>query len=282
MVLGAVVLAVTGAEALYADMGHFGNGPIRLAWFGLVLPALVLNYFGQGALLIARPAGGQEPVLPAAAGLGAVPDGRARHGGDRDRLAGDRSRARTRSPGRRSSSDSCRAWTSAHLGEQTIGQIYIPSVNWILYVAAVLVAVLVPALVAISPSRLRRGGDRDHAGGHAAHVLRDPLRLGATRCWLCLGATGSLHPRRRRIFRRDLLKVADGGWFPLVIGACVFTLMTTWRRGREHPVRAARRDVGPLEPFLDSLLRDPPQRVPGTAVFLTATPASCRTRCCTT
>jgi len=269
VVLGAVVLAVTGAEALYADMGHFGKGAVRIGWFGLVAPSLVLNYFGQGALLILRPEAVQNPfylLLPGWAlypmvGLAtaatviasqAVISGaysitkQAIQLGFLPRLSVVQTSARER------------------------GQIYIPGINWVL-LAAVLAAVVGFG----SSSRLASA----YGVAVTATMLVDTLLAffvirfaWGYPLWLCLFATGFFVAVDVAFFSATLLKVADGGWFPLVIGAGMFTVMTTWRKGRSILVDRLRASSVPLKPFLDSLFRDPPARVPGTAVFMTATP----------
>jgi len=269
VVLGSVVLAVTGAEALYADMGHFGKGPVRIAWFGLVAPALVLNYFGQGALLINNPEAVQNPfylLLPGWAlypmvGLATVATAIASQAtisgaysmtkqaiqlGFLPRLAVVQTSARER------------------------GQIYIPGINWML-LAAVLAAVIGFG----SSSRLASA----YGVAVTATMLVDTLLtffviryLWKYPLWLCLFSTGFFIVLDLAFFSATLLKVVDGGWFPLLIGAIVFTLMMTWRQGRSVMFKRLRASSVPLKPFLDSLFIEPPQRVPGTAVFLTATP----------
>jgi KUP system potassium uptake protein len=269
VVLGAVVLAVTGAEALYADMGHFGKGAVRIAWFSIVAPALVLNYFGQGALLILRPEAVKNPfylllpdwalypmvvlaTLAAAIASQAVISGtysltkQAVQLGFLPRM------------------------TIVHTSAREIGQVYLPSINWVLC-AAVLVAVVGFG----SSSRL--------AGAYGvavtATMLVDTLltffviRFGwGYPLWLCVFATGFFAIVDLTFFSATLTKIHDGGWFPLVIGGVIFSIMATWRRGRDILIERLRSTSVPLEPFLQSLFVDPPQRVPGTAVFLTATP----------
>jgi len=177
VVLGAVVLAVTGAEALYADMGHFGKGAVRIAWFSIVGAGAGAQLLRPGRAADRAARGGEEPVLPAAAGLGALSDGRACHRGGGDRLAGgdlgDLFAHQAGGAARLPAAHDHRA----HLPRREIGQVYIPSINWVLCVA-----VLVAVVGFGSSSRLAgaygRRGHRDDARRHAAHVLRDPLRLG--------------------------------------------------------------------------------------------------------
>jgi KUP system potassium uptake protein len=269
IVLGAVVLAVTGAEALYADMGHFGKGPVRVAWFSLVAPALVLNYFGQGAVLIANPDTVRNPfylLLPewalypmvALATAATVIASQAVISGAYSLTKqavqlGFLPRLNI-------------VQTSAH----AYGQIYIPSINW------VLCASVVAAVIGFgSSSRL--------AGAYGVAVtgtmLVDTLltffviRFGwRYPLWLCIFATGFFLVIDVAFFAATLMKVDDGGWFPLVIGGFVFLVMTTWRRGREVLFERLSESSVPLKPFLKALFAEPPPRVPGTAVFLTATP----------
>jgi len=269
VVLGSVVLAVTGAEALYADMGHFGKGPIRFAWFGLVLPALVLNYFGQGALLIVDPQAVRNPFYLLLPGWALYPmvalATAATVIASQATISGAYSLTR-----QAVQLGFLPRMNIVHTSASTFGQIYIPSVTWIL-LAAVLVAVL------------GFGSSSALAGAYGvavtATMLVDTLlaffvvRYG----WgypllLCLGATGFFILVDIAFFSATLLKVADGGWFPLVIGAAIFTIMLTWRRGRDILLERLRSSTVPIEPFLESLFRDAPQRVAGTAVFLTATP----------
>ncbi len=269
VVLGSVVLAVTGAEALYADMGHFGKGPIRFAWFGLVLPALVLNYFGQGALLIVDPQAVRNPFYLLFPGWALYPmialATAATVIASQATISGAYSLTR-----QAVQLGFLPRMNIVHTSASTFGQIYIPSVTWIL-LGAVLVAVL------------GFGSSSALAGAYGvavtATMLVDTLlaffviRYG----WgypllLCIGATGFFILVDIAFFSATLLKVADGGWFPLVIGAFVFLVMTTWRRGREILLARLRESTVPLESFLGSLFRDPPHRVAGTAVFLTATP----------
>ncbi|HYG55612.1 MAG TPA: potassium transporter Kup [Burkholderiales bacterium] len=271
VVLGAVLLALTGAEALYADMGHFGKWPIRICWFGLVLPALVLNYFGQGALLIADPKAIDNPfylafpswalypmvVLATAATV----------------IASQASITGTFSLTRQAIQlGFLPRLNIVQTSAQAYGQIYIPGVNWFL-----LVMVLAAVLYFGSSSKLA------HAYGVAltgTMLVTTILTFFVIRyAWhyplvLCIAATGFFFAIDIAFFSSAMLKTADGGWYPLLIGAGVFTAMATWRRGREVMFTRLHESAVPLEPFLQSLFVDPPQRVPGTAIFLTATPDS--------
>ncbi len=269
VVLGAVVLAVTGAEALYADMGHFGKGPVRIAWFALVAPSLVLNYFGQGALLILRPEAVQNPFFLLLPGWALYP------------MVGLATAATVIASQATISGAYSMTKQAIQLGflpRMTVvqtsarerGQIYIPAINWLL-LAAVLAAVI------------GFGSSSQLASAYGVAVtgtmLVDTLLtffviryLWGYPLWLCVFATGFFLVVDLVFFGATLLKVVDGGWFPLAIGAIVFTVMTTWRQGRSIMFQRLRSSSVPLKPFLDSLFVEPPQRVPGTAVFLTATP----------
>ncbi len=271
VVLGSVVLAVTGAEALYADMGHFGKGPVRIGWFSVVAPALVLNYFGQGALLIQNPAAVQNPfflLLPSWAlypmvGLATV----AACIASQATISGAYSITK-------------QAIQLGFLPRLTViqtsarerGQIYIPGINWLL-MAGVLAAV-----IGFGSSSALAGA---YGVAVTATMLVDTLLtffvirfLWRYPLWLCVFATGFFLLVDVAFFASNLLKINDGGWFPLLIGGAVFMLMITWRQGRGIMFKRLRASSVPLKPFLDSLFVEPPPRVPGTAVFLTATPES--------
>ena len=269
VVLGAVVLAVTGAEALYADMGHFGKAPVRIAWFGLVAPALVLNYFGQGALLMTQPEAADNPfyrLLPGWALYPMVALATA---------AGVLASQAVISGAYSITKQAIQLgflprMNIVHTSAREVGQVYIPSVNWILC------AVVLAAVIGFgSSSRLAGAYGVAVTGTMLVDTLltffviryawRYPL-------WLCILSTGFFLTIDTAFFSATLLKIADGGWFPLVIATCVFVVMSTWRRGRATLFERLQTSSVPLAPFLKSLLKDPPQRVPGTAVFLTATP----------
>ncbi|MEP7281958.1 MAG: potassium transporter Kup [Rubrivivax sp.] len=267
--LGAIVLVVTGGEALYADLGHFGKKPIRIAWYSLVMPALVINYFGQGALLLGRPEAVENPfylmapewarlplvflatmatviasqalitaafsVTKQAIQLGLLPRMRVLHTSVRD-----------------------------------VGQIYVPFVNWSLFALIVLAVALFKSSSAL-------------AGAYGIAVTLDMtittvmtffvIRYG----WkyplpLCLAATGAFFVVDLMFFASNALKLLAGGWFPLVIGGAMFMLMMTWVRGRRLMSDRLRDDAIDLTSFLEAIFVSPPQRVPGTAVFLSAEP----------
>lgn len=271
IILGAVVLCVTGGEALYADMGHFGKQPIRLAWFSVVMPALTLNYFGQGALLLAEPEAVKNPFFNMAPEWALLP------------LVGLATAATViASQALISGAFSVTKQVIQlgylprlqvlHTSVHDTGQIYMPFVNWGLFAAIVLAVMLFK-----SSSNL--------AAAYGIAVTLDMLittvltffviRYG----WnyplaLCLGATGFFFVVDVAFFSSNLLKLADGGWFPLLIGAAVFVLMVTWKDGRELLNVSLRSDALVLRGFLDSVFLCPPARVEGTAVFLTAQPGT--------
>jgi KUP system potassium uptake protein len=269
VVLGSVVLAVTGAEALYADMGHFGKKAVRVGWFSLVAPALVLNYFGQGALLLVQPEAVANPFYLLLPGWALYP---------MVALATAATVIASQAVISGAYSITKQAvqlgflprMNIVHTSAREIGQIYIPGVNWLLC------AVVVAAVVGFGSSSNLAGA---YGVAVTATMLVDTLltffviRYGwRYPLWLCLFATGFFLTFDLAFFSATLLKIADGGWFPLAIGACVFAIMTTWRRGRDHLFSRLRASSVPLDAFLKSLFQDPPHRVPGTAVFLTATP----------
>ena len=269
VVLGAVLLAFTGAEALYADMGHFGKGPIRIAWFGLVFPALILNYFGQGALLIADPKALQNPfyllapswalyLMVALATAATVVASQAT-------ISGTYSLTR-----QAIQLDYLPRMQVQQTSAKEIGQIYIPGAN------LVLLFVIVAVVIGFgSSSKLASAYGVAVTGTMLVTTFLTffVIRFG----WgyplaLCIAATGFFILVDVAFFSSALLKVAEGGWFPLALGALVFVVMTTWRRGRVLAIAAQRRTSIPLAPFLESLSAHPPIRVPGTAVFMAGDP----------
>ena len=269
VVMGAVLLAFTGAEALYADMGHFGKWPIRAAWFSLVLPALVLNYFGQGALLIANPAALSNPFYLAFPEWALYP------------MVGLATAATIIASQATITGAYSLTRQAVQLGflprmnivqtsARQYGQIYIPAINWLL-----LGLVLAAVFGFGSSSSLASAYGVAVTGTMTVTTILTffVIRYGwRYPLWLCVFATGFFFLIDVAFFSSALLKVFEGGWFPLVLGLSMFTIMTTWRRGREAMLRRLNEAAVPLQPFLKSLFADPPQRVPGTAIFLTATP----------
>ena len=265
--LGGVVLALTGAEALYADMGHFGKKPIRLAWFGFVLPALLLNYFGQGALLLGDPLAISSPfylmvpapllypmiVLSAAAAVIA----------SQAVISGAFSMTREAM-----SLGYSPRLAVVHTSREMSGQIFVPWVNRMLMV-----------LVILAVLGFRSSDNLGAAYGIAVTgtmTMTTLLALVVARkrwnwSWLTVLLVGVLFLIiDLSFFGANLLKVAHGGWFPLVLGVVLFSVMTTWRRGRELVVREIKQGGLALAPFIENIAEHPPLRVPGTAIFLTA------------
>ena len=267
--LGAVFLAITGAEALYADMGHFGRAPIRIAWFTIVLPSLVINYFGQGALLLERPDARVNPFfhlapdwalypLVALATIATVIASQAI-------ISGAFSLTQQAiqlgySP----------RFDIHHTSAHEKGQVYIPEINWLLMIAtvglvlgfrsstnlaaaygiAVTTTMVITTILAYVVAREQWGWSRGRAGAiTAAFLLVDLAFFGA-----------------------NLLKIQHGGWFPLLVAAGVYTIMSTWKKGRSLVAERLSAAEVPLDSFLALLAAHPPARVPGTAIFMTARP----------
>ncbi|MBP3979119.1 MULTISPECIES: potassium transporter Kup [unclassified Acidovorax] len=271
IILGAVVLCVTGAEALYADLGHFGKHPIRLAWFGVAMPALTLNYFGQGALLLAEPEAVKNPFFMMAPDWALVPlvvmATLATVIASQALITGAFSVTK-----QVIQLGYLPRLNILHTSVRDTGQIYIPLVNWGLFVAIVLAVVMFR-----SSSNL--------AAAYGIAVTLDMLittiltffviRYG----WgyplaLCIAATGCFFVVDLAFFTSNLLKLFQGGWFPLMIGGGVFVLMMTWKEGRRLLNDTLRADAIDLKGFLESVFLSPPTRVDGTAVFLTAEPGA--------
>ncbi|MBI5039678.1 MAG: potassium transporter Kup [Gammaproteobacteria bacterium] len=269
LVLGAVVLAVTGAEALYADMGHFGSTPIRQAWFILVLPALLLNYFGQGALLLADPTTVSNPfylqapawALPAMIGIATLATLIASQAVITGAFSVTRQAIQLGYLPRMQIN-----FTS----EQEIGQIYIPLINWML-----LLGIVALVLGFRSSSDLAAAYGIAVTGTMAIDtILGFVVVLGLWRWNRALAIAGLVIflSVDLAFFAANSTKLFQGGWFPLLIGLLVFTLLATWKRGRQLLMFKLKSEGLALEPFLQGLMAHPPLRVPGTAVFLTADP----------
>ena len=267
IILGAVVLCVTGAEALYADLGHFGKKPIRLAWFTVVMPALTLNYFGQGALLLKNPEAVKNPFYLMAPEWALIPlvllATMATVIASQALITGAFSVTK-----QVIQLGYLPRLNIQHTSVRDTGQIYIPFVNWGLFVTIVLAVVMFR-----SSSNL--------AAAYGIAVCTDMLittiltfyviRYG----WkyplsLCVAATGIFFVVDFAFFASNLMKLFAGGWFPLVIGGVIFTLMTTWKEGRAMLNDKLRSDAIDLPAFLESVFVSPPARVEGTAIFLTA------------
>jgi len=263
--LGAVVLAFTGAEALYADMGHFGKRPIRAAWFLIVFPALALNYLGQGALLIINPAAIANPFFQQLGAWSVYPlvllSTMAAVIASQATISGTFSMTK-----QAIALGLLPRMRVLHTSESEIGQIYIPAVNW-LQLCVVLCAVV------------GFGSSDKLAGAYgiavtATMLCTTILTFFLTRyrwhlpLWVCFGATGFFVIMDLMLFSASTLKLLHGGWFPLTLGAILFTVMVTWKRGRELVFENLQKHAIPLEDFLASLFVAPPDRVYGTAIFL--------------
>ncbi len=270
LILGAVVLVVTGGEALYADMGHFGKRPIRLAWFAVVLPALILNYFGQGALLLKDPAAAHNPFYSLVPGWALYPmvalATAAAVVASQALISGAYSL--TRQAVQLGYIPRVTIW---HTSQTEIGQIYLPGVNRLLGFACVmLVLTFQSAGHLASAYGIAVTGTMTITTILFCSVARDRWRWPL---WRVL-AVGALFLSVDLAFLgANLVKVAKGGWFPLVVAVWVFLLMTTWKRGREIVAGVLRESALPMDLFLSDIARRQPTRVPGTAVFMTSDPA---------
>jgi KUP system potassium uptake protein len=265
LVLGSVFLVVTGGEALYADMGHFGRRPIRLAWFVLVLPALLVNYLGQGALLIRDPSAVEHPFYRMAPTWALVPV-----------LVIATSATVIASQALISGAFSLTLQAVQlgysprvqvdHTSSREMGQIYIPAVNWGLMVCCI-------GLVL---------GFRSSTNLAAAYGVAVTTTMAITTLlfyfvahdrwqwpnWVALMVAGGFLVIDLAFWGANLLKIPHGGWVPLVIGAVVFTLLSTWKKGRQI-LNDRLKDVSlPRADFIASITAHPPHRVPGTAVFM--------------
>jgi KUP system potassium uptake protein len=269
ILLGAVILCVTGAEALYADLGHFGKRPIRLAWFLVVMPALILNYLGQGALLLRDPSTVKNPFFLMAPDWFKIP-----------LLVLATIAAVVASQALISGAFSVTKQViqlgylprlqMVHTSVKETGQIYIGFINWSLFVAIVGAVVF-----------FRSSGALASAYGIAVCIdmlITTVLTFFVIRYgWkypliLCLAATGIFFLIDLAFLMSNMRKFFDGGWFPLIIGASVFTLMMTWKQGRRLVAEAHASESMPLKDFLDSVYLSPPVKVEGTAVFLSGEP----------
>lgn len=265
LVLGSVFLVVTGGEALYADMGHFGVRPIRLAWFSIVLPSLLMNYFGQGALLLEDPSAAANPFYMLApawmlypmvilATCAAVIASQAVISG---------AFSLTMQAVQLGLSPRFRI---THTSTREFGQIYIPAINWALMAGCIAVVlgfqtssnlaaaygIAVTSTMAITTLLFYFVARRIWGWG-----LLPVLTLTIIFIFIDLAFFGA-----------NIIKVLDGGWFPLLLAAGVFLVMMTWKKGRSILSRRVQEETQDLEEFLDEIERHPPTRVPGTAVFM--------------
>jgi KUP system potassium uptake protein len=264
-VLGAVVLCCTGGEELYADIGHFGRRPIRIAWFGLVMPALLLNYFGQGALVLAGgghqhtfwslvPAGPATFALVGLATCATVIAAQAL-------ISGSFSLARQAA--QLGFSPRVRV---VHTSRETEGQIYVPEVNWTLAVACIVLV-----LYFQDTSRLASAYGVAVSGTMLVSSIAFGLVVSRTWGWSLpktIATVGIFVLFEATFFVANLGKIDDGGWVPLAVAAAVFTVMTTWKHGRMLLESALRRTLVPLEVLVDDCARSNPLRSPGVGAFM--------------
>jgi KUP system potassium uptake protein len=271
VVLGSVFLVVTGGEALYADMGHFGRRPIRVAWFAIVLPALLLNYFGQGALLMRVPAAVENPFYRMAPEWALYP------------VVGIATAATVIASQALISGAFSLTMQAVQLGyiprvaidhtsAREFGQIYIPAVNWALMVACI-------GLVL---------GFRSSSNLAAAYGVAVTTTMAITTLllfvvmrerwgWSMLAAgllTGFFLAIDLAFWAANLIKIPHGGWFPLVAGALLFGMMATWKRGRQILAERLSEGALPIETFIQDVVARPSSRVPGTAVFMYSNPGA--------
>jgi len=267
VMLGAVVLCVTGGEALYADLGHFGRRPIRIAWYGLVMPSLVINYFGQGALLLDRPEAVKNPFYLMAPPWAQVP-----------LLILATLAATIASQALITAAFSVTKqaiqlgllprMVIRHTSVRDTGQIYLPAVNWSLFVGIVLAVAVFKSSAALgSAYGIAVTLDMTITTVMTFFVIRYgwgyPLAL-------CILGTGFFFAVDITFFLSNMLKLFAGGWFPIVIGVGMFSMMLTWKQGRKLMSDRLHEDAIDLKGFLDAVFVSPPTRVAGTAVFLVA------------
>ena len=267
LALGAVVLAVTGAEALYADMGHFGPRPIRFAWTTLVLPALALNYFGQGALLLREPTAVSNPFYLLAPEWALFPmvllATCATVIASQAVISGAFSLTR-----QAIQLGYLPRLEIRHTSESEIGQVYLPHLNWLLMVAVVAVVVGFGSssnLAAAYGVAVTAAMSIDSVLAFAVAIT-----IWRWRTWTAALLFGSFLIIDLALFGATALKIPEGGWFPLILATMLFAVISTWRRGREVLFERLYADAVSLRSFIERLVQRPPLRVPGTAVFLTS------------
>jgi KUP system potassium uptake protein len=269
LALGGVFLVVTGGEALYADMGHFGTRPIRLTWFSFVLPALVLNYLGQGALLLERPEAASHPFYELAPRWALLPlvglSTMATIIASQALISGAFSITRQ--------ATMLGFWPRVqiqHTSAREIGQIYVPSINWMLMIATITLVITF-------------GSSSNLAAAYGiavttTMVITTALAYVVTRyLWgwsrtKAVAITSVLILIDLAFFGANAVKIHQGGWVPLAVGAFIFLLMTTWKRGRAMIAERINEEIIPLDDFFEVMRIEMPARVPGTAVFMTSNP----------
>ena len=271
LILGAIVLCVTGAEALYADMGHFGKRPIRLAWFAVVMPALTLNYFGQGALLLTTPAAVKNPFYLMTPEWALLP------------MVG-LATAATVIASQALISGAFSATKQiiqlgylprlqmTHTSIKETGQIYIPFINWALFAAIVLAVIFFRSSEALATAYgIAVCGNMLITTVLTFYVVRFGWKYPL---WVCIASTGIFFLIDFLFLASNMLKFIEGGWFPILLAGAIFTLMVTWKQGRFILNQKLREDAIELPSFLEAVFVSPPVRVEGTAVFLTAAPGT--------
>lgn len=270
LVLGTVFLVVTGGEALYADMGHFGKRPIRIVWYTVVMPALMLNYLGQGALLIENPTAAENPFYRLAPAWALYP-----------LIVLATCAAIIASQALISGAYSLTMQAIQlgfmprlkieHTSSTEMGQIYIPALNWALMLGCIAIVVGFG-----SSSNLAAA----YGVAVTATMVITTILLGVVERekwrWslpVALGLSGFFLIIDLAFFGANIIKIPHGGWFPLVVGAIIFLLMTTWKKGRRILAARLLSRAHPIEDFLSDIAKNPPVRVPGTAVFMNGTAA---------
>lgn len=267
--LGAVVLCVTGGEALYADMGHFGKQPIRYGWFVLVWPALMINYLGQGALVLADPSAIENPFYKMAPGWALIPliilATAAAIIASQAVISGAFSLTK-----QAIQLGYLPRFAILHTSDKEQGQIYVPFINWGLMIGIIVLVVI-----------FKNSSNLAAAYGIAVMLTMtiDTLLLFIvmTRIWrwsklFAIVLVGGILANDFMFLSATLVKIGDGGWFPLVIGAVMFTIMSTWYRGRQIVRRVTNESAMPLKLFVDSMSMSDTHKVPGTGIFMTTNP----------
>lgn len=266
LILGAVFLVVTGGEALYADMGHFGRLPIRTAWFCLVFPALTLNYFGQGALVLRNGSAASSPFFHLAPAWAAFPliilATLATVIASQAVITGAFSLTR-----QAVQLGQCPRMAIVQTSPDAVGQVYVPAVNWL--------------LMALTLALVLGFGSSDALAGAYGIAITSTMVITSILAFFVMRRRWKWHPALAgsmvaaflfvdlSFFGANLPKIVNGGWFPLLLAGVVFLLMSTWRRGRTILNFRLRENLIPLDACLERLDEKPPARVPGIAVFMT-------------
>ena len=264
--LGAVVLSVTGAEALYADMGHFGRRPIRLAWFVFVLPALTLNYFGQGALIISNPENIKNPFYLMAPEFLVIPlivlATLATIIASQAVITGAFSVSR-----QALQLGFLPRMHVAHTSENQEGQIYLPRINWLLMIAVMVLVITFKSSGNLAGAYgIAVTGDMVISTLLASFVFYEVWKWNSTKTIIFMFIFLMID---FAFFSANILKIPDGGWFPILIGLIIFLLMTTWKKGRALLYKILKGEAIEINSFIKSIGANPPPRVEGIAIFMT-------------